>query len=246
MKVSIITVTYNSSENLKISLDALCRQDYKDIESIIIDGGSTDNTVEIIKEFEKNFKGTVKWVSEKDKGLFDAINKGLKMVTGDLVGCYWDEYASDHTVSQIVEAVTRDNSDGAHGDLVYMNGDKVVRYWKMKNGTIQTGWLPGHPTLYLKKSIYDQYGEYSTKYKIAGDYEFMVRVLKDHKVKLSYIPDVLVKMFYGGVSTNGLEGYKKSTKEGLQALKANHVKHPYWITFLRIIRTLLQMIKKNH
>lgn len=240
MKVSIITVTYNNDSNLKKTLDALLRQDYDEIESIIIDGGSTDHSVEIIKKFEKRFRGTVKWVSEKDNGLYNALNKGLGMVTGDIIGCYWDEYATDDTISKIVKKIQTENCDGAHGDLIIVDGDKTVRYWKMGEGKIKNGWMPAHPTLYLKKEVYEKYGIYKENYKCSADYEFMVRSLKDGSVKLAYIPEILIRMFYGGVSTNGFSAYKQSINESVRALKENGFKHPYYVILKRVMKTIGQ------
>lgn len=243
-KVSIVTVTYNDAKNLKKTLSSLLEQDYENIESIIVDGGSRDNSVEIIKEFEKKFKGTVKWVSEKDKGLYNAANKGIKMSTGEIIGCYWDKYADKGIISEIVKTMEKEQSDGCHGDLIFFDKDKPIRHWKMKRGTIQNGWMPAHPTLYLKREIYEKYGLYNEKYKCAGDYEFMVRSLGKGEVKLSYIPKVLIHMFYGGVSTNGFKAYKQSILESVQALKENKIKFPWLVIIKRIIRTSLQFISK--
>ena len=167
------------------------------------------------------------------------------MATGDIVGCYWDVYAADNVISRIVKAIKEENTDGAHGDLVYLDEGRIVRYWKMGQGKIRQGWMPGHPTLYLKREVYEKYGLYKEHYRCSGDYEFMVRCLKDEKVKLSYIPDVLVQMFYGGLSTNSKEAYKRSIKEGIAALKENEVEHPYWITFRRMLTTSKQFFYRG-
>lgn len=241
-KVSVITITYNNAENLAKTLEALLQQDYENLESIIIDGGSTDNSVEIIKNFEKKFKGTVKWKSEKDRGMYEAINKGIKMATGEIIGCYWDIYASSDVITKIVKTIERDGTDGVHGDLLYIDGNKVKRYWKMGKGRIQNGWMPGHPTLYLKKEVYDKYGLYSEKYKYSWDYEFIIRILKDDKVKLSYIPEILIYMFYGGTTTSGVQAYKKSIMDSIKSLEENHIRFPRIITLKRFIRTAFQFI----
>ena len=248
MVVSVITVSYNSINNLKISLELLKEQDYPFIESVIIDGGSTDGSKEYIEEFAHEFTcvtgecvRTCKWISEKDRGLYDAINKGIDRAEGDIIGCYWDMYASEHVISDLVDMITREGTDGAHGDLLYVDENgKTVRKWHMGCGNIRRGWMPGHPTLYLKRDVYEKYGRYSTEYSISSDFEFMVRCLKDDKVKLSYIPDVLVKMFYGGASNNSARAYLRSIRESHKALRDNNVKPACLIIFLRILRTLLQ------
>lgn len=244
MKVSVVTVTYNDAKNLKKTLEALLKQDYTDIESIIVDGGSTDNSVEIIKNFEKKFKGTVKWISEKDKGLYNAANKGIQMASGDLIGCYWDVFSSPNIISKIVKKIETEGTDGVHGDLIYVKSGKIIRYWKMGKGTIRNGWMPAHPTLYLKKEVYAKYGLYNETYKCSGDYEFMVRCLQDETIRLSYIPEVLIHMFYGGVSTNGFDAYKQSIQESITALKENNIKYPRLITLKRMLKTSLQFFNK--
>lgn len=245
LKVSVVTVTYNDAENLAKTLEALLQQDYDNIESIIVDGGSTDNSVEIIKEFQKKFKGTVKWKSEKDRGMFEAVNKGIKMATGDIIGCYWDVYASTDIITKMVTAIENDGTDGVHGDLLYMDGNNVKRYWKMGQGKIQNGWMPGHPTLYLKKEVYEKYGLYSEKYKYSWDYEFIVRILNREEVKLSYIPEILIYMFYGGVSTNGFQAYKRSITDSIKSLQENQIPFPRIITLKRFIRTAFQFVKSR-
>lgn len=246
--VSVITVSYNSVDNLRKSLELLKKQDYPYIESIIIDGGSTDGTRDYIEKFASEFEQTAeeinhtcKWISEQDKGLYDAINKGIDMATGELIGCYWDMYSNDHVISDMVGIVVREKADGVHGDLLYVDGNgKIVRKWKTGQGVIAQGWMPGHPTLYLKRKVYETYGKYNTEYRIAADFEFMVRCLKDNNVKLSYLPDNLIKMFYGGTSNGSLRAYLNSIRESYKALVSNNVKNAGWIVFLRIIRTLKQ------
>ena len=246
--VSIITVAYNSVDDLKRSLPLLMAQDYPNIESIIIDGGSVDGSLDYISEFANKFERSAednvrkcKWISEKDDGIYSAINKGIGMASGEIIGCYWDMYSSEHVISDIVKVICDEKTDGAHGDLLYVDDEgRTVRKWKVGQGTIRTGWLPGHPTMYLKRYVYETYGVYDTDYRIASDYEFMVRCLKDGNVHLSYIPKVLIRMPYGGTSNNSIGAYWKSTSESYRALKKNRVKPALWIVFLRILRTLLQ------
>ncbi len=246
--VSVITVSYNSVDNLKVSLELLKEQNYPFIESIIIDGGSTDGSREYIEKFADDFSRTSNessrtciWISERDNGLYDAINKGLDIASGDIIGCYWDMYVTDHVISDIVSIISREGTDGVHGDLLYVDDNgKTIRKWKTGQGKIKQGWMPGHPTLYLKRSVYETYGKYNTQYRISADFEFMVRCLNNDKVSLSYIPEILIKMFYGGTSNSGLGAYMNSVKESYRALKANNVKPAGWIIFLRIIRTLKQ------
>lgn len=245
-KVSVITISYNSKEHIKLTLQALKKQDYPCVESIIVDGGSTDGTVDVIKEFVDTFKGQVKWVSEKDRGPHHALNKGIQMASGDIIGFCFDLFSNRHVISDMVKKMETEHTDGVHGDLVYIGKDgEIVRYWKMGQGTIRTGWMPAHPTLYLKKEIYEQYGLYDERYHCSGDYEFMVRILKDRNCRLSYIPKVLIRMFYGGISTNGLQAYGTSIKESYLALRRNKIRFPACIILLRIVRTMGQFSGKR-
>lgn len=246
VKVSVITTTYNDAENLKKIIAGVSKQDYENIEYIIVDGGSTDETVDVIKESIPLFQNGIKWISEKDSGIYDAINKGINMAEGEIVGTMFDEFADNSVISKMVQAIEKENCDGVHGNINYVDKDgKLVRKWRQGQGNIRTGWMPGHPTLYLKKSVYDTYGLYKTDYKIAADYEFMIRILKEKKVKLAYIDEVLVHMFYGenSTSTGGLSSYLASLKEGHRALLENKVHFAWFTDLCRICRVLLQFFK---
>lgn len=244
-KVSIITTTYNDKENLKKIIAQVKNQDYVNIEYVIVDGGSTDGTLEVIAEAAEYFGDRLKWISEKDKGIYDAINKGIRLSTGDILGCCFDQYAGSDVISKMVAIMEKEGTDGVHGDLYYMEGDKVVRYWHQGQGNIRFGWMPGHPTLYLRKSVYDKYGLYKTDYRISADYEFMIRILKDDKVKLSYLPEVLIYMSHGGTSTNSLGAYLAGMKEGHRALRENGVRFAWFTDLCRTLRVLAQFAQKG-
>ena len=241
-KVSIITTTYNDSAALKKTIEQIKAQDYPNIEYIIVDGASKDDTMDVIMEAKAHFGDRLIWMSEKDSGIYDAINKGLKLATGDYIGLCFDQFAGPDVISKMVDIMEKEGTDGVHGDLNYMDGEKIVRKWRQGQGNIRTGWMPGHPTLYLKKEVYDTYGLYKTDYRISADYEFMIRILKDNKVKLSYIPEVLIKMAHGGTSTNSLGAYLEGMKEGHRALKENGVKFAFVTDMLRVLRVLKQFI----
>ena len=234
-KVSLLLTTYNSAENLPVTLQSIQEQTYSPIEVVIADGGSTDDTISLIQQFARNGGLEVKWVSERDKGLYDAMNKAFCLSTGDIIAVCNDRLSEKDAVASFVEAIEQAGEDciGAHSDLVYMEGDKIVRSWHMGQGNISQGWMPGHPTLYLKREIYEKYGQYDITYHCAADYEFMVRFLKDGSNRLAYVPRVLITMFYGGTSNAGLKNYLVSFKEGYMALRKNGVKHPLLITLRR-------------
>lgn len=240
--VSLILTTFNSKENFIKTYTSICKQTWPDIEIVIVDGASTDGTREKIVKYAQ-IDSRIHWISEKDNGIYQAMNKGLRMAKGDIIAFFNDEFLVETAVEQYVRAIETSQANGAHSDLIYRNEKgKVVRKWRMGEGEIRKGWLPGHPTLYLKKEVYQQYGEYKESYRCSADYEFMVRILKDEKVNLAYIPETLVTMFYGGTSSNGLKAYCISFLEGVRALQENKVKGAWRITILRMVRVLKQFI----
>ena len=246
MKISIITATYNSEKTLKDTLESVLKQTYTNYEHIIVDGASKDSTMQIVKEYEEKYQGRLKYVSEKDSGLYDAMNKGIKMATGDVIGILNsdDIYASEFVLEKIVNKFKETNCDGTFANLVFMDEEtmsKPKRIWREKPGKVENGWHPAHPTLYLKKEVYDKVGMFNLKYRIVADYDFMIRMMLDKTIKLEYIDEYLIYMRIGGTSTDGIKGYKKNLKESHQALVANNVKHPYLVDFYRIIKTLRQM-----
>ena len=252
IKVSLLVTTYNVKDDLAVTLAAIEKQDYGLIEVVIVDGGSDDGTLDVIREFAGRHPArrdvtddtsiTVQWVSEPDRGLYDAMNKAWAMCTGDLVAVCNDRLCTTDAVTKLVRAIEQGGETciGAHADLVYVEGERVVRTWHMGEGRIRDGWMPGHPTLFLKREVYERYGSYDISYRCAADYEFMVRFLKDENNRLMYVPEVLIAMYYGGTSNAGLRNYLVSFKEGYQALKKNGVRHPLWITLKRTIRVLRQ------
>ena len=244
-KVSVITATYNDKENLRRIIRQVSAQDYENIEYIIVDGGSSDGTMEVIREAEGIFGERLKWISEPDKGIYDALNKGIRLSTGEILGCCFDEYAGPDVISKMVDIMEREQTDGVHGDLYYMDGDRIVRRWHQGQGSIRFGWMPGHPTLYLRRNVYDTFGLYKTDYRISADYEFMIRILKDGKVRLSYLPEVLIYMSHGGTSTNSLGAYLAGMKEGHRALKENGVHFAWFTDLCRTFRVLAQFVKKK-
>ncbi len=244
-KVSLILTTYNCKENLIKTLKSIEEQDYPNIEICISDSCSTDGTLEAIKEYAESSKHSVVYKSEKDSGIYDGINRSIQMSSGDYLEIMNDEYICTDAISKLVRAIEEAGDvAGSHADLVYKEGDEVRRYWKMGNGSIYSGWMPGHPSLMLKREVYDKYGLYKMDYICSADYEFMVRFLKDGN-KVAYVPETLISMFYGGTSTSTASSYRTSVKEALRALKENDVKGRLWITGLRTLRVLGQFVKEG-
>ena len=245
-KVSLILTTYNCKDNLVKTLKSIDEQDYPNVEVVIKDGGSTDGTLDIIKDYQKKNSSKVVWECKKDTGIYDAMNQGYALSSGEIVAFFNDTFTMSSAISKLVTKIeeinpkTKKEYVGVHADLVYMDGDKVVRKWKMGEGTIYQGWMPGHPTLFLKREIYEKYGLYNTSFRIAADYEFMIRFLKDKENQLAYLSETVVSMFYGGTSNGGLKNYLKSLEEGHRALKINEIRWASYIDIRRTFRVLKQ------
>ena len=224
MKISIITVVYNNVECIKDCIDSVNKQSYPDIEHIIIDNLSTDGTTELINA---NKKATTKIVSEKDPGHIYAFNKGVELATGDVVAFLHsdDMYADENVIETVMEVFKEHNPDSVYGDAVYVkkdNTDKVVRYWRAGEGDrakISNGWMPPHPSLFVKKDIYNHYGVFNTDFKISADYELILRFLYMHRISMHYIHKLCVKMRLGGVSNNSLFNIILKTREDYKACK---------------------------
>lgn len=250
MKVSIITVCYNSAETIEDTIRCVASQTYKNIEYIIIDGMSKDATINIIK----NNKHTIsKWISEKDNGIYDAMNKGVKLATGEIVGILNadDIFANQFVIEHIVDKFINTNADAVYADLKYVQKDdtsKSIRYWKSgnyKQGAFLNGWMPPHPTLYLRKHVYEKFGYYRLDMPSAADYEYMLRVIHIHRIKLIYLSETTVLMREGGLSNKSLLHRLKANKDDRRAWKVNNIK-PHWYTlYLKPLSKLSQFIHKS-
>ena len=224
-------------------------QGYKNIEYIIIDGGSTDGTIDIINKYKDR---VVKFVSEKDKGIYDGMNKGIKLATGDIIGILNsdDLYANKNVVKTMVRTMEEKNADVCWGDLVYVNAkniDKVIRYWKSsehKQGKFKNGWMPPHPTFFVKKWVYEKYGKFNLDFPISADYEIMLRFLEKYKVKSCYVPQILVKMRIGGKSNKSIKNIIKANIECYKAWDVNGLKINSLRIFLKPLSKIPQYFKR--
>lgn len=248
-KVSIITVAYNAVQTIEDSIVSVLGQDYENIEYIIVDGASTDGTLDIIDRY-KDQVATV--ISEADRGIYDAMNKGVSLATGDVVGLLNadDFYIHDKVISRIVQEFETTNAGAVFADLVYVDAerlDKVVRTYRSKHFKPEKfayGWMPAHPTFFLKKEFYERFGGYKTDYKIAADYELLIRMLYVNQIGYSYIPEVLIRMRLGGVSTSSIRSNIILNHEILRACRENGINTNLFKIYSKYPKKLLELIRR--
>ena len=236
MKISVVTAAFNRACTIDCTLSSVQKQTYRDVEHIIQDGGSTDGTLDVVRT---QATGQTVIHSEPDNGIYDALNKGIANASGDVIGFMHsdDFYASPDVLKAVAGALQDPQVDGVYGDLDYVakdDTDRVVRHWvsgECSARSLHQGWMPPHPTLYLRREVYEKYGVYDTSYQIAADYEAMLRYLKKGKVRLAYIPEVMVKMRMGGESNRSLARLFRKSREDLRAMRLHGVGGP--MTLLR-------------
>lgn len=241
MKISIITVTYNGSSTIRDTIESVLQQDYPNIEYIIVDGQSEDKTVEIIKEYEPLFGDNFRWISEPDNGLYDAMNKGIKMATGDVVGILNsdDFYHRKDSVSIVAKAFNDKKIESVFADIRFVDPQdltKTVRYYSSKRfspKSFRFGFMPAHPTFFTYRKYFEAFGYYETDYAIAADYELLVRFLYVHKLIYKYLPFDMIKMRKGGKSTLSIRHKLKFDNEIVRACKTNGIYTNSLIVLLR-------------
>lgn len=251
MKISVITVTYNSDKTLRDTINSVLAQTYEDIEYIVVDGLSKDKTVDIIREYEPQFAGRMKWISEKDSGLYDAMNKGIRMATGDVVGILNsdDFFTSNDVIEKVVAGFTKD-TDAVYGDIHFVNPDNLqrcVRYYSskiFKRSLMKMGFIPAHPSFYCRKECFEKFGYYKTDYKIAADFDLLLRFIYVHQIRIKYLPVDMVTMRLGGASTDGWKSRLVMMNEHLRSFKENEVKtNRFWLS-LRYFYKITEYIRK--
>ncbi len=246
MKISIITVCFNAENTIERCLLSVLDQSYSDIEYIIIDGFSADSTVSIIEKYKSHIS---KLVSEPDKGIYDAMNKGIALATGEMVGILNadDVFAHENVLIHIAEKFKEDQNDSLYADLQYVNSTKVIRHWNSGSYKINNwywGWMPPHPTFYVKRELYAKFGNFNTELKLAADYEIMLRFLLKHKISASYLPEVTVKMAVGGVSNKSIKNRLLANQEDKKAWTINNLSMPFYLPLLKPLRKVMQFLKK--
>lgn len=249
MKISIITVCFNSASTVVDTIDSVASQSYADKEYIVVDGNSKDATMEIV--------GTSPcvshFVSEPDKGIYDAMNKGIALATGDVVGTLNadDFYANDDVLAEVAKVFLDPTIEACYGDLVYVkqgNVDQVVRFWKSReyeSGLFKSGWMPAHPTFFVRKSVYDKLGSFNLNYKIAADFELLFRFIEQNKIKTKYLPRVLVRMRLGGTTNKNISNIIRQNKEIISILTKHYGDFSTGkFVFIKLANRLLQFFRR--
>lgn len=240
--ISIITVVFNGARTIKDTLDSVASQTYPALEHIVVDGGSTDGTVEILAHHE----GQIRWISEPDRGIFDAMNKGIHLATGDVVGFLNadDLYADDSVLEQVAAAFSDSSTDACYSDLVYVDTQdigKVIRYWRsqpFRPGLFETGWMPAHPTFFVRRRIYKDHGGFDLSFPLQTDFELTMRLLETKRIKATYTPRIWVRMRIGGVSNSRLSRILKGNIEAYRICR----KHGLPVSPFFVVRKILSRV----
>lgn len=248
MKISIITVVYNNENTIKQAIESVINQSYPNIEYVIIDGDSNDNTVNLINEYKEKISY---FISEKDNGLYDAMNKGIKACTGDVIGILNsdDLYDDLNVIASVMEEFIKDSGlDILYGNLVYVKSNdtkKVVRNWKSKTYYkffFEHANVPPHPSLFVRSKVYNEIGLFDLRYKLAADYELMLRMFKNHNFNSKYINKLITKMRLGGATNQSFSNVVAQNKEILQSWRNNGLNAPFYLMPLRILKRLTQFV----
>lgn len=248
MKISVITVCYNSAKTIESTILSVKNQTYQDIEYIVIDGGSSDQTMNIVKKYKSVVS---RYISEKDNGLYDAMNKGIHLASGQIIALInSDDFFCDDAALEKVARCFEKNIDieAVYADLYYVDQkktNKIVRKWKTgKRKSFKTGWHPAHPTIYIKKSIYNEFGVFNLDFYLAADFEIMLRFLEKYKIKTYYLEEYLVKMRLGGATNKSIKNIIAGNKECIKAFELNSIKVSRLLyPIIRIFPKIVQLLK---
>lgn len=247
VKISVVTAVYNAAGTIKDSLDSVGTQSIGGVEHIVIDGGSTDGTLEILRT-----RATLKVVSEADNGLYDAMNKGIAMATGDIIGILNadDVYAHDRVLERVSETIGGRGVQSCYADLVYVDRDdlqKVIRYWTSNTfepGSFRRGWLPAHPTFFVRREVYDQFGSFDLDYRIQSDFELTLRFLEINRISSYYVPEVWVRMRMGGHTNKSLANIVKGNMESYRACRKHGIRVGPTFFVTKIAQRIPQFFRK--
>lgn len=248
-KISIVTVCFNSADTIEDTIRSVLSQQHSRLEYIVIDGGSTDGTLDVLARYRDRI---AKCVSERDRGIYDAMNKGVRLAEGEFVGFLNadDVYAGPNVISEVAAALQTDHADGVYGDLVYIgrrNTERVVRYWRAgqyRPGAFYSGWVPPHPTFFCRTALYRRFGGFNPEYRIAGDFELMLRLIEKEHIGVRYIPKPFVRMRAGG-KANTMRGIIQGNREIVHAFHSNGLTFPLHFFCLRFLRRIPQLVVRS-
>jgi glycosyltransferase involved in cell wall biosynthesis len=247
MKISIVTAVRNNVRTIEETLCSVAAQDHQDIEHVIVDGGSTDGTLDIIERYRD---GLGAFVSERDRGVYDAMNKGLNLATGDVVGFLNadDIFMGPDVVSRIAAALAPAHIDACYADLIYVAEDDVtrtIRHWRSqpyRPGLFERGWMPAHPTFYVKRPIYERSGGFDLAFRLQADFELTLRLMHIHAIRTVYVPELWVRMRMGGMSNSSIRNVIAGNREAWLACRKNHVSVPPWFPIRKVAGRIPQFI----
>ncbi len=250
MKISVITVTWNSASTLRHTMESVLEQDYAQMEHIIVDGASSDGTMDIVRELEPRYAGRLRYVSEADNGLYDAMNKGLSMAQGEVVGFLNsdDFYSAPDVLSTVAAEMQREGVDAVYGDIHYVHEDdlsRCVRYYSsavFSRWLMRLGFMPAHPSFYCRLSAYRQWGGFDTDYKIGADFENLLRLIFVHRISTRYISKDFVTMRLGGASTSGMASHRQILREHQRAFRQNGVYSNLLLESLRYLYKIMEVL----
>lgn len=249
MRVSIITITYNSAQTLEQTILSVINQSHPDIEYIVVDGLSTDTTMALVDKYRSKIS---KVVSEKDKGLYDALNKGIDMATGDVIGIIHsdDFYTDDNVIAEYVKIFSESDYDAVYADLFYVDREdvnKITRTWKsgeINENSFKNGWMPPHPTFFVKREVYKKFGKFNPSFKNSADYELMLRFIQKNKIRTGYLKKFVVKMRVGGVSNSSVQNRVNANMEDRKAWEINGLKPRFYTLYFKPFRKIFQFFKR--
>jgi glycosyltransferase involved in cell wall biosynthesis len=245
MKFSIITVSYNAVASIEACVLSVLSQDYPDVEYIVVDGDSNDGTLGVLEKYKHRFAN---YLSERDEGLYHALNKGIALATGDVIGILHadDFYTTSSVLSQYAKVFEKERCDAVYSDLYYVDAidiTKIVRKWKSgyyTPGAFLNGWMPPHPTFFVKREVYQRLGNFNREFKTAADYELMLRFIHKNQIKLSYLPEYTIKMRTGGQSNSSIKNRIRANREDRKAWEVNGLRPRFYTLYFKPLRKILQ------
>lgn len=251
MKISIITATFNSGSTVRDTMLSVLSQSYKNIEHIIVDGRSKDNTMDIVRDMEPLYDGRLRYISEKDKGIYDAMNKGIKMATGDVIGILNsdDFYSSGYVLETLVAVLKNSGADAVYGDIHYVDDEdlnKCVRYYSSGNfrpWMMRLGFQPAHPSFYCKREIFERHGSFDITFRVAADFEHLLRLIYINRISTCYVPLDCVTMRTGGASTSGMKSHLRILTDHLRAYRKNGVNSNLFLDTARYVYKIGELMR---